>query len=134
MAKDLAALVRDRFDADETAQTLPGTAASRGTEGMPVDVDGGLVVLNQDALSQPDAEIVASPGVAIALTSQVGFEVATELESDHVLHGPAVQIVLQLGADHIVGRGQDGLQLDPGWVVSDATKPRDLGHRALELN
>jgi hypothetical protein len=95
---------------------------------MAIGVDRGDLVLDQDSLLQPGAEVVTGPGIAVSLPRNVVFELAAQFEADNVLHGPAVQNRLELGADHVVGWCQNRLQLHSGRLVADALEGGDLGH------
>ncbi len=135
VAEDLAALVRDRLHPHEAAQALTGAAAARRPEGVPVNVERGLLVLDQDPFLQPGPEMVAGSRVAVALTWDIVLEVPSQFEPDDILHRPAVQVQLQLRADDVVGGSQDHFELDHGRLVADAPEGGDLSHRAaLELD
>ena len=88
-----------------------------------VAVVGGVAVGDEDAVGQPLAERGAGGGVAVG---PVGFGGDVD---DHDVVGIAPgQRGPVLGREHVVGRGHDGVEIDPRRVVADAGERLEAGH------
>ena len=82
---------------------------------------GGLVVLDDDALLVPLAQDAGGLGVGIVADGEV--------DSNHVVGRAGFQLGALIGVDHVVRRGKDRLQAPClVEVVMERAKRFDLGH------
>ncbi len=92
------------------------------------DVEGRLGVLAQDPLAPPVLEELGGAGVAVSARG-VARLLAIELQAHDVVGAGLVEPVLELGADHVVGRRHHlGEGADAGHLVPDASERADVGH------
>ena len=112
MTEYFAALVSHRLHANEAAQSLAGATAAGRPEGVAMNVHRRQFVLNQYPLLKPGVQVVAGTGVPVPLSRDVTLKVAAQFDANDVLKRSAVKLQLQLRVDHVIGRGQDRVELD----------------------
>ena len=87
-----------------------------------VNVKRRVIVLAQDALAQPVLEKPAARAVSVCHAAVAGL-IPVQLEPDDVIRAGLVELVLQAGVDHVVGRRHHvGERADTGHVVADTAE------------
>ena len=94
-----------------------------------VDVDGRVGLGGQHALVAPLLVELGRPGVAVVHLVVVARLDLVQVDADEAVRMQLVEVLLQLGADHIVGRRDHVAQrADAAKVVADSTEGLNFGH------
>ena len=95
-----------------------------------IDVDGRVGLGEQHALRLPVLEESPRPGVAVVHLVVVARLDAVEDQADDVAGMLAIKLLLQVGIDHVVGRGDHVAQrADVAEVVAEGAEGLNFRHR-----
>ena len=94
-----------------------------------IDVDGRIGLGHKHALVAPLLVELRRAGVAVVLLVVVARLDLVQVDADEAVRMELVEMVLQLGTDHVVRRGDNVAQrADAAKVVTDSAEGLNLGH------
>ena len=107
MGQDVALARHRQLERADHARGLPGSTVLV-VEPHAVDVEGRLVVVDEDTLVEPLVEEVAHVVVAIPPSLGLG-----EVDPHHVPRAASLEARPLVGTDDVVGRRDDVVEVDP---------------------
>ena len=123
---DAGGIVFDPAQGDDAAP-LQFSRSARDGKALNIEVDGGLGVLQEDALAAPVPKKLRRTGVPVFARMVAGVLFAQD-DAHQVLRAGSVVAILHLRRDLVVGLGDDLWNRDPGRVITKGAKGLNVGH------